>query len=153
MIALEAQLAFAAPLVAAIGRPAPNFVVDGMDGLPVRARRFRGRPLFINVFASWCGPCRVELPGIVRSYARYRTRIGYLGVDEQEAPETVARFARALGLRYPLGIDQGQLEASYRAHQIPTSIFVDRHGIVRGFYKGPIPADVLERNLALIASI
>ncbi|HTW85426.1 MAG TPA: TlpA disulfide reductase family protein [Candidatus Sulfotelmatobacter sp.] len=151
MNADAAQVAFAAPLVAAVGRPAPNFVVDGLDGTPVSARRFRGRPLFINVFASWCGPCRIELPGIVRSYARYGPRVAYLGVDEQEPPQTVSRFAHQMGMRYPLGIDQGQLEASYRAHQIPTSIFVDRRGVVRAYYKGPIPVDVLERDLALIA--
>jgi cytochrome c biogenesis protein CcmG/thiol:disulfide interchange protein DsbE len=139
------------PLVATVGKPAPAFVLEDLSGAPLYAKTLRGKPLFINVFATWCPPCRIELPNIVRSYARFRTKVTFLGVDEQEPAGTIAPFTRTMGIHYTVAIDQGQMEASYRAHSVPTSVFIDRRGIVRALYRGPIPADVLQKYLQLIA--
>ena len=138
-------------VVAEIGKPAPSFMLEDLDGAPLPAKTFRGKPLYINVFATWCPPCRTELPQIVHSYARFKDRVTFLGVDEQEPAGTIQPFTRAMGIRYRIGIDQGQMEASYRAHSVPTSVFIDRRGIVRGLYRGPIPAATLEQQLELIA--
>src|SRR5450631_4865199 len=129
-----AFLAAAGPLVAAVGKPAPAFMLEDLQGAPVSAEMFAGKPLYINVFATWCPPCRIELPDIVRSYARFQGRVTFLGVDEQEPPGKIEPFSRAMGIRYPIAVDQGQMEASYRAHSVPTSVFIDRRGIVRALY-------------------
>jgi cytochrome c biogenesis protein CcmG/thiol:disulfide interchange protein DsbE len=142
----------ASPFVAAVGKPAPAFMLEDLNGAPLSAKMLRGKPLFINVFATWCPPCRIELPEIVRSYDRFKGQVTFLGVDEQEPAGRIEPFSRALGIRYAIGIDQGQMEASYRAHSVPTSVFIDRRGIVRALYRGPIPANLLSKYLQLIAS-
>lgn len=142
----------AAALVATVGKPAPAFVLEDLNGAIVSSKMLLGKPLYINVFATWCPPCRVELPAIVRSYDRFAGRVAFLGVDEQEPVEKIEPFKRAMRIRYPIAIDQGQMEASYRAHSVPTSVFIDRHGIVRAVYRGPIPAGLLEKYLLLIAA-
>ncbi len=142
----------AAALVATVGQRAPSFVLEDLNGAPVSARALFGKPLYINVFATWCPPCRAELPAIVRSYSRFKGKVRYLGVDEQEPAEKIEPFTRTMGIRYPIAIDQGQMEASYRAHSVPTSVFIDRHGIVRALYRGPIPPALLQKYLALIAA-
>jgi thiol-disulfide isomerase/thioredoxin len=139
-------------LVATVGRPAPAFVLEDLSGAPVSAKALLGRPLYINVFATWCPPCRAELPSIVRSYGRFKEKVTYLGVDEQEPAGRIEPFTRAMNIRYRIAIDQGQMEASYRAHSVPTSVFIDRHGIVRALYRGPIPEPLLQKYLALIAA-
>lgn len=142
----------ASPLVATIGQPAPAFIVEDLTGAPLSGKMLRGKPLFINVFATWCPPCRIELPAVVRSHRRFKDRVTFLGVDEQEPAGKIAPFARAMGIHYQIGIDQGQLEASYLAHSIPMSVFIDRHGIVRAMHRGAISAALLERYLDLIAA-
>ncbi len=142
----------AGTLIATVGQRAPAFVLEDLNGAPLSARMLRGKPLYINVFATWCPPCRTELPEIVRSYAKFKSRVAFLGVDEQEPAGKIEPFTHTMGIRYPIAIDQGQMEASYRAHSVPTSVFIDRHGIVRGLYRGPIPAGVLQKYLQLIAA-
>ena len=146
------KAARASALIATIGKSAPAFVLEDLHGAPLSAKLLRGRPLYINVFATWCAPCRAELPEIVRSYDRFKGRVTFLGVDEQEPAGKIVPFSRSMGIRYPIGIDQGQMEASYRAHSVPTSVFIDRRGIVRALYHGPIPAPLLQRYLELIAA-
>ncbi|MDQ2858306.1 MAG: TlpA family protein disulfide reductase [Candidatus Eremiobacteraeota bacterium] len=141
----------AGTLVATVGKPAPAFALEDLLGAPLTSWMLRGKPLFINVFATWCAPCRLEVPQIVQSHAEFASRIQYLGVDEQEPAGTIRPFARRMGMRYTLAIDEGQMEASYRAHSVPTSIFIDRRGIVRAIYRGPIPAQELRKNLTLVA--
>ncbi len=140
-------------MIAALGKPAPVFVLEDLSGSPLAAKTLLGKkPLFINVFATWCPPCRQELPEIVRNYSRFKDKVGFLGVDEQEPAEKITSFTRTMGIAYPIGIDQGQMEASYQAHSVPTSVFIDRHGIVRALYHGPIPEKLLQKYLRLIAA-
>jgi cytochrome c biogenesis protein CcmG/thiol:disulfide interchange protein DsbE len=152
VLGLPVLSAQAAVLVATVGQPAPAFVLEDLAGGPVSAAMLRGKPLYINVFATWCPPCRAELPEIVRSYGQFKDRVTFLGVDEQEPAEKIAPFARAMGIRYRVAIDQGQMEASYRAHSVPTSVFIDRRGVVRALYRGPIPSTMLQKYLHLIAA-
>lgn len=136
-----------APPAARVGAPMPAFLLETLDGTTLTPARFAGRPLFINVFASWCPPCRVELPGIVRAHDRYGKEIAFLGVDEQEPPHVAGSFAQREGIRYTVCTDSGPFEAAYGAAQIPTSIFVDRNGIVRLIHRGPLSAAQLNAQL------
>lgn len=127
-------------------------MLEDLSGAPLLSKTLRGKPLYINVFATWCPPCRVELPKIVRSYERFKTQVNFLGVDEQEPAGTLEPFRRSMGIHYPIAIDQGQMEASYRARSVPTSVFIDRRGIVRALYRGPISDSLLQQYLELIAA-
>jgi cytochrome c biogenesis protein CcmG/thiol:disulfide interchange protein DsbE len=134
---------------AAVGRRAPPFVVDALDGRELTLDAFRGRPLIINVFASWCGPCREELPRFVRAHARHGSRVAFLGIDEQESPTVARAFARSMRLAFPVAVDEGPMMAAYGAASIPETIVIDAHGIVREIDRGPMSEAALERALAL----
>jgi cytochrome c biogenesis protein CcmG/thiol:disulfide interchange protein DsbE len=137
--------------VQTVGRPARPFVLEKPAGGEVTLRDFKGRAFLLNVYAAWCGTCRVEESRLIDAYGRYGDRVNFLGVDEQEGAETATTFAHQMGVKYPIALDQGQFAATYGATTIPETIFVDAHGIVRAIWHGGIPADRLERELARIA--
>lgn len=138
--------------VAKTGKPAPAFVIETPSGDEITARTFKGRPLVMNVFASWCPPCRAELPLIAAASSRAGTSVRFLGVDEQEAVAVATAFAKEMKLPYPIAIDNGQFAASYGAASLPETIFVDASGRVRAIVRGTIDRATLDRNLALIAN-
>jgi thiol-disulfide isomerase/thioredoxin len=133
-----------------VGKPAPPFFVRSLDGKFVGRTALHGRAAFINVFATWCGPCRIEIPAIVAAYPRYRARVAFFGVDEQEPASKVAPFVKRMHVPYAIGIDEGQMAATYGASSIPHSVFVDKHGIVRAVFSGPLTTAQLQRDMALI---
>lgn len=137
--------------VAAVGKRAPKFLLERPDGGDLSYRAFAGKPLVMNVFASWCPPCRVELPLIIATAHRRMPKIAFLGVDAQESSQIATTFARAMKLPYAIAIDHGQFAASYGAVSLPITVFVDRRGIVRAIQHGAIDGDALDRDLALIA--
>ncbi len=160
--ALLALLAFGATALAAarpvavrsdvveIGQSAPRFLIDTLDGRPMTGD-FNGEPAYINVFATWCSPCRRELPSILGLARDYRDRIAFLFVDEQESPALVRRFAASFGVAAPVAVDPGQFAAAFDVRGLPWSIFIDRSGIVQYVYAGSIPASVLRERLSELA--
>lgn len=136
---------------AQVGQAAPAFLLDTLDGSSMTGN-FDGRPAYINVFATWCPPCRGELPSIVQKARQYRDRIVFVFVDEQEPAKTVQSFAQRFGVGPPVAVDRGQFAATFAVGGLPESIFIDRHGVVQYIYKGLIPESVLGDELARIAS-
>jgi cytochrome c biogenesis protein CcmG, thiol:disulfide interchange protein DsbE len=136
--------------IAQVGQAAPSFYVDTLDGSSVTSD-FHGKPAYINVFATWCPPCRSEIPRIVQTSKQYQGRIDFVFVDEQEVPSRVKAFTQQFGMLAPIGIDQGQFAATYGVGALPVSIFIDRQGVVSFIYRGPIPQNVLDDELSKLA--
>lgn len=134
-----------------VGQPAPPFSISTLDGQSLSGN-FHGRPAYINVFATWCTPCRRELPGILGVVRRYRDRIAVIFVDEQDPPQSVERFAASYGVATPVAVDRGQFAATFAVGGLPWSIFIDRYGIVADVYRGSIPSDVLGAELSKLTS-
>lgn len=134
-----------------VGDAAPAFFLATLDGISLTGD-FHGRPAYINIFATWCPPCRRELPSILQQARTYRDRIVFLFVDEQEAPTKVQSFASSVGLLTPVAVDRGEFAATFNVQGLPESIFIDRHGIVRYIQRGSIPDDVLADQLGKLAS-
>lgn len=142
--------ALAASRSAAVGAPAPAFALEGLDAETIASPSFAGKPLFVNVFATWCPPCRMEMPLISRVSKRYANRIAFLAVDEQESASIVRPYLKSVGVAASVAIDQGQFEASFGASPIPDSFFIDKRGVVRAIVRGPVDEATLLRDLALI---
>ena len=144
------------PASSDVGRAAPDFLLQTPDGGTLRLSALRGHPVLVNFWASWCTPCREEMPQIVRAYAAYRAGgLQIVAVDLQENAGQVRSFASEFGMTFPIAIDRtGAVASAWRiggpVKGIPSSYFIDAGGIVRARVFGPLTAQTLAKNLATI---
>jgi len=115
--------------------PAPDFTVPGLGGSQLRLRDFKGQVIVLNFWATWCLPCREEMPAMERLYRRFKARgftILALSIDAR-GEDVVAPFVKSLGLTFPVGLDPRMTVAGeYRMTALPTSIVIDRGGAIVG---------------------
>ena len=119
----------------------------------VRLSDFRGRPLVVNFFASWCPACITELPNFERAAQDYSGRVAFLGVDEQDNAAAGMRLARDAKVTYPLVQDtsDNQLFRLFQGAGMPTTVFLTANGSVRQTYSGELSADLLRERLNNLA--
>jgi thiol-disulfide isomerase/thioredoxin len=131
-------VAVAAPAAGpVVGQPAPDFTMRTLGGKTVTLADYRGRTLVINVWGSWCPPCRIETPDLVRAAkAMERDRVAFLGVDTTETPETVRAFVAAKGVPYPqiVTTSDAPFAQDYAIRNYPTTIVIDPWGTVRAIH-------------------
>lgn len=135
---------------ARVGAIAPDFTLPALDdGRPVRLADLRGRAVVINFWATWCPPCRVEMPAL-QQVQRAMPDVVVLGVNQQESADTVARFMREEGLDFPIVLDTaGEVNRLYRVRALPTTYFVDAGGVIRDIvYGGPLTRALIESKVA-----
>lgn len=134
------------------GSPAPDFEISYSDGRKVRLSDLRGRPVLVNFWATWCPPCRAEVPEIQKAYEKYKASgFTVVAVNVQESTSAVAKFMEEFGMTFTVAIDSsGAVGRLYRVSGIPASFFVDRSGIVREIIVGSLTAADLERMYAAI---
>jgi peroxiredoxin len=145
-------LAFTIPLrpQAPVDR-VPDFSLPDTSGRTVALRQFQGKVILLDFWATWCGPCKKEMPGYEDLYRRYRSRgLVVVGIALDSSPAQVRRFAKKYGITYPLLIN-GMNVDRYNVLGIPATILADRTGIVRkkvvGFEEGNVFEDVLKELL------
>ena len=121
------------------GRAAPDFLLEKLDGGTLRLSDLQGKAVLVNFWATWCQPCRSELPHLVAAYNRYRQEgLEIVAVNLQEDEDTIAGFVEEFGMQFPVVIDRsGDVADKYHVIGIPTSFFIDRSGVVRTIYTGP----------------
>jgi cytochrome c biogenesis protein CcmG/thiol:disulfide interchange protein DsbE len=135
-----------------LDRPAPDFALTDLDGRTVRLADYRGRPVLLYFWASWCIPCRTEFPVLAEAQKAHAVeRLQILGVVYKDAAGPAREFMAAHGGTWPALLDpDGAAARAYIVHGAPTSYYVDRDGIVRAVSYGPAPRDVLEDQLRKI---
>lgn len=131
------------------GALAPDFTLDTLDGTHVTLSELRGRPVLINFWASWCTPCRIEMPDLVRAYEAYKDQ-GFLilGIDltYQDSIPDVRAFVKEFKMTFPVLLDtSGEVSQGYRLLGLPLSVFVDREGIIRRIHIGAMTKDQIEQ--------
>jgi peroxiredoxin len=140
--------------IGATDEPAPDFAVATLDGDTVRLADLHGQVVLVNFWATWCAPCRLEMPGFQDVWEDYRDRgvtlVG-LSVDRGDRGK-VARWVRDKDITYPIGFPTGRVvEAFGGANVLPTSVLIDRDGRivhrVEGFYAEPALRAALNRLL------
>lgn len=136
-----------------IGKPAPAFTLESLDGVPVSLASLKGRPVVLNFWASWCGPCREEAP-LFRELGAQQTANGaaILGILFQETKEQNARdFIREYALAYPNLKDPGiNTGVNYGVSGIPETVFIDKDGIVQHMDRGGLTRERLNVGLEKI---
>lgn len=132
-----------------IGNVAPDFRVQALDGEYYNLSDFRGQPVWINFWASWCPPCRAENPDIQAVYeAKKADGLVVLGVAIGEEDGAVRGYVERTGLTFLNGLDRStDIAATYRIVGIPTHYFIDRDGILREWRIGSMSKKTMEKNV------
>ncbi len=123
------------------GQVAPDFVLRSATGENLRLSEYRGDVVLINFWATWCGPCRQEMPLLDDLYGRYQ-RVGFnlLGVNIDEDSRRAMQMVQELGVNFPVLFDENkEVSKLYEVEAMPVTILVDREGIVRHVHHGYKP--------------
>jgi len=124
----------------AIGAQAADFELKLLDGKSVRLEQLRGKPVVINFFASWCDPCRDEMP-LINEIATGGDKGGYqvIGIAVEDTRAAVMQFSKEAKLTFPIGLDlNSTVKRAYRIFGPPATFFIDAQGTVRDIVLGPM---------------
>ncbi len=115
-----------------IGQLAPDFEMQYPDGRKVKLSDFKGKPVIVNFWATWCAPCEAELPEFVQTYEKYKDQgLVILGVNAQEFGEDANKFVEKYNLSFPVTLDsRGEVMGLYGVRGLPTTLFIDPEGRV-----------------------
>lgn len=133
-----------------VGRPVPAFALPGVDGAVIGPADFAGRVIVLNFWATWCPPCRQEMPLLAAAQQQYGERgLMVLTVDVGEDADAVKTFLAQLGVRLSVALDAGgDVAQQYRVLGLPTSYLIDRHGIIRSIKIGEFRQTDLRQAIA-----
>lgn len=135
------------------GRPAPGFAIPAIGGGQVTLAQYAGHSRVVAFFSVGCIDCRPDLAALEQAYRRYRDQgLVVLGIGVYNTAEYARGLAKLVGATFPIGYDEsGDLAARpYRLSIVPTTVFVDAHGIIRAVHEGRVTDAVLSKYLALI---
>lgn len=131
-----------------VGHLAPDFTLETPLGETVQLSDLRGQPVVLNFWASWCGPCRFEMPDLQRASMKFNGRSAIIGINQGENNRIITDFGNEFAITYPLLNDQDQtVNNTYLVNSLPTTIFIDADGIVREVQIGIITEAVLEDRI------
>ncbi|MCH8877614.1 MAG: TlpA family protein disulfide reductase [Chloroflexi bacterium] len=135
-----------------VGSPAPEFTLPDMEGEPRSLSDYLGQAVVINFWATWCAPCREEMPALQSAYDKFGEEgfvVLAVNMTQDDHPELIPLYLDELGLTFPVLLDSsGEASNSlYRIIGLPTSLFIGRDGIIREIFIGAIPLDLLDSKV------
>jgi peroxiredoxin len=135
---LFAPLAVPAAAALAPASAAPDFTLRSAEGRNLRLAEQRGRVVLVNFWATWCGPCKVEMPHLVKLYEKYKgAGFVLLGVNVDEDPKAAVALATRLGVTFPVLFDaEKTVSRLYALDSMPATVLIDRDGRVRHLHRG-----------------
>jgi cytochrome c biogenesis protein CcmG, thiol:disulfide interchange protein DsbE len=135
---------------AAIGEEAPNFAFVMADGQGMELADLQGRPVVLNFWASWCGPCRLEMPELVELHEADPDLV-VLAINVREELAVAEPFAEEFNMTMPVVLDkEGQLQRMYAVMGLPVTIFIDSDGILDSRWNGLLNAEILNDRVAAL---
>lgn len=139
-----------------IGQPAPDFTLSDLHGNEQHLADWRGQPVLINFWATWCGPCRREMPELMAAQERYHAEglvVVTVNLSHQDARKSVEAFVEEFQPPFPILLDTtGEVaERNYGVIGLPMSFFIDRAGIIRGIYVGALDRAAIDQTMAAMS--
>lgn len=130
------------------GHLAPDFTVQSLDGEEVSLSNYQGMPVVLNFWATWCLPCRAEIPHFQEASERYAGQVAILGLNDGETADVVAPFVHDFGMTYPVLLSpDNQVSRRYRVLALPTTLFINADGVITEVYPGIINGAVLQTRI------
>lgn len=134
------------------GSLAPDFTLDTLDGKKVSLKEYQGKKVILNFWATWCPPCREEMPEMQKFYQDYRQEdVEILAVNleySETKPEKIRDFVKEYGIAFPIPLDEKNTTGKqFRAVSIPTSYFIDEKGIITKMHIGPMDYGFMEEEV------
>lgn len=132
-----------------VGQLAPDFQLEYGDGRTASLSAWQGQPVMLNFWATWCAPCRQEMPELVEAHRQHAENgLVVVGVNAFESVEQAAPFVQEFEMSFPVAMDnRGELQQLYQVRGLPTTIFIDREGRVAARWSGLLTADLLAEFL------
>lgn len=136
-----------------IGKPAPSFALREVGtNNTIDISQYRGKPLIINFWATWCGPCWEEHPVLVANARMLQPNVQFLGVVFQDKEDKILGFLQQRGTAYPTVVDdKGKTAIAYGVGGVPETYFLDANGVIRAKFAGPMSGDIIQANLRKVA--
>jgi thiol-disulfide isomerase/thioredoxin len=137
-----------------VGYLAPDFTLQTAVGQTVTLSEIvdtataSGQPVVLNFWASWCAPCRVEMPSLQQASVTYNGRAAFIGINQGEDIPTITEFGNEYSVSYPLLVDpNSRISRLYQVNSLPTTIFIDQQGVVREVIIGILSEAVLQSRI------
>jgi len=135
----------------AVGRVAPDFTLKTVEGETVQLSALRGKPVVLNFWATWCGPCQREMPSLQTASQRFAGQVNFVGVDQGETPQVVMDYLKELGVDFTTSLDTDmKVGDTYQVKGMPTTFFVDSDGVIRQMWVGEMNAVILAEGVRKI---
>ena len=134
------------------GERAPDFELIDLEGNTLKLSDYKGTPVFLNFWASWCGPCKAEMPFMEKVYAENKDRsFEILAVNvttSEKSIGNVEKFVADYELTFPIPLDEkGSVSHQYNIIGYPTSFFIDSEGVIRSIAHGPLTEEEMEKRI------
>lgn len=136
------------------GKPAPAFTLRALDtGQPVSLEQFRGRPVVINFWASWCAPCKMEHPVLEWGQREFGDQAQFLGVVFEDTEDNARKFLQRYGASFPqLADPRSRVAVDYGVAGVPETYFIDPQGTILRKHVGPIDPESLASSIRALAA-
>lgn len=146
------QNVFAEEKDATLGKEAPNFVAQDLEGNTFELESYKGKGVLLNFWASWCEPCEQEMPYMNSLYEKYKDKgIEILALNADETPLVIDAFVQKYDLKFPILQDKGQkILRLYNVQPLPTTILIDKNGRVIQIVTGTLTEQGIENLLQKI---
>jgi len=127
---------------------APDFQITTYDGETIKLSDYRGKPVVVNFWASWCVPCRDEQPLLEAYWQRYQDQVVFLGLNYLDQRPNALAYLSEFSVTYANGPDMGsRIYGAYHVQGVPETFFIDAQGQLQGFHVGPMTARDLEQRI------
>ncbi len=133
------------------GHPAPDFELASPTGETIKLSDYKGTPVIVNFWASWCSPCRAEFPEFQQAAVDNADSLVIIGVNSTsvDRAEQIPAFLDEFGITFPIALDEsGDVVDTYRVLGLPTTVFVDSNGVVNEVFTGPLNKAYIESKIS-----